>query len=411
MQLKAVDGVVVDTKEECKPITISVTSGSGASVIATAPAVNPIYQQATAGLHKTCRREIKEEPCDRKASIGSNGLGAAGSASQAIAFVATSTGATSKTLTGTTESSSEGVGAQIEVSPAATTVTMEPPRAIFTPGNQKTVLPTYLPNTGNLATLLHAANTVSYIKAASAVSNSTGAGGAPHSELTVNVSSAPMVSTGGSSMVASVVRPTMVPSMTSSMVPSMGQIPLMCKPGSVVRLAASGHLVQPLTLVQQIPAAAAANGVNGGTNGVTGKAGTAGSSQPAIGQATGHTHHPHSSQQATTTQLFLAQTGPAPGGAFKAPGAGVTPPGGNQPVTSMATVITQAAPSQTGHHGTQIVAGVAPIGKVQLGGATATLSIKPVSQFPLISGQQFITTSSQSLKPVVVVSVPQTSTQ
>ena len=34
-----------------------------------------------------------------------------------------------------------------------------------------------------------------------------------------------------------------------------------------------------------------------------------------------------------------------------------------------------------------------------------------VSQFPIISGQQFITTSSQSLKPVVVVSVPQTSTQ
>lgn len=389
-------------------------------MIATGPAVNPIYQQATAGLHKIARHEIKEEPVDRKVSIvGTNGgsqlsnsLGAAG-ANQAIAFVTTSTGATTKTLAGNLEAPADS-GQHLELSPTTATMAMEPPRAIFTPGNQKTVLPTYLPNTGNLATLLHAANTVSYIKA-STVNSNAGAAGSPHGELTVTVSSAPMASvSAGGSMVASVVPPTMVPSIGSSMVPSMGQIPLMCKPGSVVRLAASGHLVQPLTLVQQIPTATTANGVNGGgggLNGVAGKAGTAGSSQAAatIAQAGGH---PHSTQPAAAAQLFLAQTGPASGGAYKTSGAGVATPGNGQPVTSMATVITQAAPPQPAHHhGTQIVAGVAPLGKVQLGGATATLSIKPVSQFPLISGQQFITTSSQSLKPVVVVSVPQTSTQ
>lgn len=51
VQIKsAEDCVTVDTKEECKPITISVTSGSGASVIATGPAVNPIYQQVSSIL-------------------------------------------------------------------------------------------------------------------------------------------------------------------------------------------------------------------------------------------------------------------------------------------------------------------------------------------------------------------------
>lgn len=115
---------------------------------------------------------------------------------------------------------------------------------------------------------------------------------------------------------------------------------------------------------------------------MAGKAGTAGSSQAAatIAQAGGH---PHSTQPAAAAQLFLAQTGPASGGAYKTSGAGVATPGNGQPVTSMATVITQAAPPQPAHHhGTQIVAGVAPLGKVQLGGATATLSIKPVSLKP-----------------------------
>lgn len=86
--------------------------------------------------------------------------------------------------------------------------------------------------------------------------------------------------------------------------------------------------------------------------------------------------HGHATQPAT--QLFLAQSTTATqGGAFKPATMGGAVAAG-QPVTSMATVITQGGSSQASHHPTQIVAGVAPIGKMQIGNATTTLSIKPV---------------------------------